>query len=696
MTNALDTLLVEVGTEELPPLELPVLGAEFAEKLSLALHEAGFAHQSYRAFYTPRRLAVQLLQIASRQEERTVRRTGPAVSRAYDQQGNPTKAALGFAKACGVTVEQLSTCEEKGEERLVCITQQAGVALEDVMTQLLEQVLQSLPMKRRMRWTEQTTAFVRPVRWLCVLHGERVVACSVFGNQAGRDTYGHRFCSPKPVLLKHAELYTSKLKDGKVIADFEQRREQIARLVDACVTDAVVDMDAQSLTVMAAMTEWPQVISAGFDKDFLCLPKSVLVQILKNDLKVLPVMDPADNLLPQFLIVANIESTRPEVIKSGYEGVARTRLADAMFFLEQDRKLAFADRRLMLSEIVFQEQLGTLADKVERIGQLAVNVAEACGADPEHAVTAAQLCKCDLTTDIVGEYPGLEGTMGQYYVHASGIADETVSVAIGEHYQPRYSGDRLPESPLGLALALADKMDTLTGIFGIKCSPTGTKDPFGLRRAALGIVRILVEKALPVNLDRFITDSLDLYADVFAPDDCHQQIFAFIHERLRVYCLNEGFAFDCIDAVAAVRPASPLDFVQRLHAISRFIQMPEAVSLTMANKRIVNLVSKQVENIGKVAPDLLSAAAEKDMLVMTESCEAALMPLLDQAQYLESIQVLVQLHAPIDRFFDEVLVMTEDAVQRQNRLALLARVGGLFMRIADFSRLDIEKNSRTA
>ena len=697
--NQRETLLVEILTEEMPASEVLVLGPEFAHQVSRVLTQQGFAHQGTRAFYTLRRLAVQLFQMPSQPAPKTVRKVGPAVVNLYDEQGNPTPAALGFAKSCGVELRQLATCEEKGIERLVHEVTLPGLGLNEVVGSVLNEVIKALPMKKRMRWLDEGGAsrhggFIRPVRGLCVLYGKKALAgYNVFTHEGGQTTIGHRFHGEdETVVLKHADDYETVLEQHGVVADFQKRCDWIRQQARESVTDAIVDMNEHRLWAMAATTEWPQLIRAEFDSRFLQLPKEVLSQVLTNSLKVLPILDKTrKQLLPQFVIVANIQSNNPETIKKGYEWVAHARFDDAMFFMQQDKKIAFISRQSLLADIVFQEQLGTLADKAKRLEQLVSTIALDCQADTAQTMMAAQLCKCDLTTDLVNEYPSLEGMVGGYYLADSGAVDDAVAVATVEHYRPRYAGDELPASPAGTALSIADKLDTLTGMFSVNHIPTGTKDPFGLRRAAIGIVRILVEKNIPLDLKVLTDSSLDLYP--LAPDRvaCQQKILMFVQERLRVYCLDKGFTFDCVDAVQAIGITCPMDFVQRLYALKQFVTLPEADNLTAANKRIINLLNKQEVLAGQVKPELLLEATEKNLSAQIKDCDTTLRPLLEQAQYLEGIQVLVQMHDAINQFFDQVLVMTDDLEQRNNRLALLCDISDLFMQIADFSKLQLQK-----
>ena len=686
-----ESLLVEIGTEEMPPATLAEMGEKFAAGLSSALSEAKFCERSARAFYTPRRLAVQVPEVLARQPDQHVVRKGPPLSQAYGVDGKPTPAAIGFAKSCQLPVDSLERSETEG--RLLAAFTQPGAALEEIMSQVLDQAVAAIPIAKRMRWDEKHVEFVRPVRWLCVLHGTKVLACRLFGVTAGGKTCGHRYHHPGMVAVESAECYEKTLERKQVIADFALRRRHIVAAVEAeaAAAGGRVFAEPADFDLTAALTEWPQAATAAFDKTFLSLPEEIVIHTLRESVQVFPVTDASGMLMPRFIFVANVESPDVAVVRNGYERVVRPRLADAAFFFEQDKKTKLEDRHAQLKDVVFQQKLGTLADKTARIEKLAIMLAGTCDADAADLSRAARLCKCDLTTNMVGEFPALQGVVGRLYADADGEA-QAVGIAIDEHYRPRHAGDVLPTSAIGSALALADKTDTITGIFSTGNAPTGAKDPFALRRAALGIIRILIEKKIALDLKSLIRDSLSLHRNHPSNSDCADEVFAFFQERLKGYCLDQGSAYDRVDAVTAVQPVCPLDFIRRLQAVEHFTRMPEAESLTRMNKRIRNILKNQ--ELPQDASDtaLPDEPAEQNLQQAAASCAAHVKLLLDKVRYLDAMLELGRLREPMDRFFDEVMVMSENQTQRSRRLMLLARIRSLFLEIADFSRLNTGTN----
>ena len=706
--------LVEIGTEELPPKALRTLGEAFLAALTAGLARAALSHGPVRGFSTPRRLAVLVRRLAAAQPPQSLKRRGPPVSAAFDAEGRPTRAALAFAESCGTSVGALGRLEEGKGTFLFFEGTKPGARAVDLLPPLVQAALDQLPIPRRMHWGEGHAMFVRPVHWVVMLFGKDVVPGRLLEVAAGRHTHGHRFHAPKPLSLASPGAYEKTLERGHVIADFAVRRERIRAGVSAAA--AAVHgralMSEALLDEVTALVEWPVAIAGGFEARFLKLPREVLISTLEDHQRYFPVESAAGALLPAFITVSNIESKDPSKVRSGNERVVRPRLADAAFFWDQDRKSSLALRIPQLDAVTFQVQLGSLGDKMRRLRALAGDIALAIGGSRENAVRAAELAKCDLLSAMVGEFPELQGIMGTYYAQADGEGHE-IALAIREHYLPRGAGDELPVTRAGLALAIADKLDTLAGIFAIGEKPTGTKDPFGLRRAALGVQRILIEKRLDLDLRSLIAKALAaVRADIErlrappgkgapagkpAPDDeaVAADIYTFLMERLRAYYLDgaggSGGATvtpEMFDAVLAARPASPMDFDARLRALSAFLALPEAASLTAANKRIANILRKAGEAPGPEV-DVLGLREEAEvrlydaMRALRDSVAAA----TAQREYAGALGTLAQLRPVVDAFFDQVMVMDENPRLRANRLSLLAQLQGFFAGVADLSRL---------
>ncbi len=688
-------LLVEIGTEELPPKALKTLMLAFAEGLAAALRDERLAFGAVEPYASPRRLAVKIAGVAGGQADREVEQKGPPVRIAFDKNGKPTKAAEAFAAKCGVTVDQLQREQTDKGEWLVHRAQEAGRKLQELLPACVQRALDGLPIPRRMRWGAQTAEFVRPVHWVVMLHGAQLIDGEVLGIAAGRITQGHRFMSAGAIELKSADDYPAVLlKKGHVIADFALRRQRIVDAVAASAKAAggtAVGDDAL-FDEVTALCEWPVAITGRFDKAFLELPKEVIAATLTNHQRYFPLADTKGNLLPAFITLANIDSPQPDKVRDGNERVIRPRLADAAFFWQADRQRTLADRQAALADVVYQHGLGSVGDKSRRVALLAAAVAAQINADPLQAERAALLAKCDLVTGMVGEFPELQGTMGRYYA----LADKehvSVAEAIGEQYLPRFAGDRLPATPGGQALALADKLDTLCGVFASGKKPSGNRDPFGLRRAALGVVRIVVESGLEVDLPQLISSSVELQplkAEAGTADD----VYDFIVERLRGWYLERaGLTAEMFESVRFQRLASLADFDQRLHAVANFVENEAAESLAAANKRIANIL-RQAEFSAAPEPDasLFQEPAEQDLFDALVSARSAVAVLVDDRRYQQVLARLAELRAPVDRFFDEVMVMAEDDAIRHNRLALLASLRAQFLHVADISRLSIARS----
>jgi len=681
-------LLVEIGTEELPPKALWRLAEAFRDGLVAGFATAGLEHAEVTPYATPRRLAVHVSALATAQPDRVNERRGPALSAAFDASGAPTRAALGFARSCAMEVAALEQLQTDKGTWLVARTRVTGRSTAELLPGLVDTALANLPIPKRMRWGSRDEEFVRPVHWVVLLLGDEIVDGPILGLATGRETRGHRFHGPARLLLADADAYLATLRDsGHVIADFSARRELIREQVETLAVDLGVQacIDDALLDEVTALVEWPVALSGTFDPRFLAVPSEALVSTMQGNQKYFPVVAADGKLQPHFIAVSNIESRRPETVRRGNERVIRPRFADAEFFWNQDRKQALTDLETKLSSVVFQEKLGSLRDRSERIARLA----ESLSGDDDRATAqlAGRLCKCDLLTDMVGEFPELQGTMGRYYALHDGHP-EAVAIAIEEHYRPRFAGDQLPASPAGRAVAVADKLDTLVGIFGIGQRPTGDRDPFALRRAALGVLRILIEGGLDLDLVTALEQACRGYAGRLSETDTAGQVYQFLLDRLRGYYADAGIAPDLFDSVAILRPARPRDFDQRLRAVSAFLELPEAASLAAANKRIRNIL-RQADPApdGSVDASLLIEPAERDLHQALVEHRAAIEPDLANGDYTASLTTLAGLRGAVDRFFDDVMVMAEERSLRDNRLALLNQLSDLFLQVADLSRL---------
>jgi glycyl-tRNA synthetase beta chain len=718
MTVERRDFLVELGTEELPPTALHGLEQAFAAGIRSGLEKAGLTHGEVVSFATPRRLAVMVKRLVARQPDQDIRRRGPPVSAAIDAAGLPTRAALAFAESCGVTVDGLQKLDEGKGSFLFFIGTKSGAAVTQLLPQIVQSSLDGLPIPRRMHWGSGTAEFVRPVHWLVMLYGKDVLPARLLETDAGNQTQGHRFHAPRPIRISSPAAYERTLSErGYVLPDFVKRRD----LIQAKVLDVAASLGGRALIgdalldEVTALVEWPVPLAGRFEERFLELPREVLISTLQDRQRYFAIEDEQGRLMPSFITVSNIESRDPSKVREGNERVVRPRLADAAFFWEQDRKQPLAARRDALDAMTFQVKLGSLGDKTRRVHALAGEIAAAGVGDRGDAERAAELCKCDLLTAMVGEFPDLQGIMGTYYALADGEPAE-VAVAIREHYLPRGAGDELPETHAGLAVAIADKLDTLAGIFEIGEKPTGAKDPFGLRRAAIGLLRILIEKRLDLDLRKLIGVALThVRADVERiraskgntgvslttkplVDTAATQIYDFVMERLRAYYLERAtsaipgsapaFTTEMFDAVLATKPGSPLDFDARLKALRAFLDLPEATSLAAANKRIANILRKAGElQHREVDVETLKDPAEVRLFDAMRPLQEAVATALAQREYANALGRLAQLRPPVDAFFDQVMVMDEDPRLRANRLALLAQLHGLFIGIADLSRL---------
>jgi glycyl-tRNA synthetase beta chain len=686
-------LLIEIGTEELPPKSLKGLSEAFGDGIRRALAQANLGHGEIALFATPRRLALLVPQLAVRQRTRQMERRGPALSAAFDSQSRPTRAALGFARACGVEVSELVRRESETGSWLVYRHVDSGQPTAELLPAILAQALTELPIAKRMRWGSLDVEFVRPVHWLVLLFGQQVIETELMGVMAGRMTLGHRFHHPQPLRVEAPSTYANLLSNqGHVIADFARRAARIRQGVEeaAHAFGGEAHIEEDLLEEVTALVEWPVVLGGSFDETFLRLPPRVLTATMQGAQRYFPVIDQGGRLLPHFVWVANIDSRAPELVRRGNERVIRPRLEDAAFFYRTDCQRTLASRLQDLEGMVFQERLGSLLEKSQRVSQLAGEVAQNMGMGAEaveHARRAGLLSKCDLLTEMVGEFPDLQGYMGREYALLDGEA-EAAAVALEEVYMPRYSGDAIPGTPVGRAVAVADKLDTLVGIFGIGELPTGDKDPFALRRGALGILRILIEGNIDLDLAPLIEISTVGYDRKLRAQQLAEQTLDFVMERLRGYFMEQGVGPDVFAAVMARRPTRPYDFARRIWAVNTFRALPEASGLTAANKRIQNILKQVGERLPKeVREERFTEAAESELGSKLNAIQGPVNELLAAGDYATAMQQLAALRDTVDAFFDSVRVFAEDERLRANRLALLNNIRALFLETADISRL---------
>ncbi|HEC84501.1 MAG: glycine--tRNA ligase subunit beta [Candidatus Parabeggiatoa sp. nov. 1] len=691
MSEVLD-LVIEIGTEELPPKALQGLSEAFLSGLCSGFEQQHLSYDCAIPFATPRRLAVFIEGMATGQADRQIERRGPAIAAAFDKNGQPTKAALGFARSCGVEVANLDKLETEKGVWLHHRSTQPGKATATLLPTIIETALAALPIPKRMRWGDLPYEFVRPVHWLVILLGEAVIEANMLGVRSGRETRGHRFHHPEPMVLVQASDYATLLeKQGYVIPAFTARRERVKALVKQAAQEiggeAVIE--EALLNEVTSLVEWPVAVTGTFDEKFLEVPPEAVIATLKNHQKCFHVVNPQGELLPRFIAVSNIESRQPAVVRAGNERVIRPRLSDAAFFWKQDCAHSLESHLNSLKMVIFQNKLGNVYDKSQRVAKLSGFIAKQLGAEKSQGIRAALLSKCDLMTEMVGEFPELQGIMGEYYArHDQETKD--VSTALREQYMPRFWGDALPGTPLGQALSIADKLDTLVGIFGCVGAPTGDKDPFGLRRAAISVLRIMIECRLPLDIRQLLDNAQAAYPENVLDAQASGQVFDFTLERLRAYYQEQGLNFDSIDAVLACRPTSPLDIDHRIRGIESFRLLPAAVSLASANKRIRNIIRKAEESFPS-EPDqtYFDHATERRLYDEMEAVSAKMAPLLKQGDYQTALQHLASLRETVDHYFDDVLVMHEDHTVRINRLAFLQKVRQLFLQVADISRLQI-------
>ncbi|WP_028633184.1 glycine--tRNA ligase subunit beta [Pseudomonas parafulva] len=677
--------LVELGTEELPPKALASLGEAFLAGIEKGLQAAGLNYTGKSMYAAPRRLAVLIRQLDVQQPDRSINIDGPPLQAAFNAEGEPTQAALGFAKKCGV---ELADIDQSGP-KLRFSQHIPGKATAGLLPTIVEDSLNDLPIPKRMRWAASREEFVRPTQWLVMLLGDQVVDCTILSQKAGRDSRGHRFHHPENVAITAPANYVEDLRKAHVLADFAERRDLIAKRTAelAMQQEGTAIVPPALLDEVTALVEWPVPLVCSFEERFLEVPQEALITTMQDNQKYFCLLDSEGKLLPRFITVANVESRDPKQIVQGNEKVVRPRLTDAEFFFKQDKKQPLETFNERLKNVVFQAQLGTVYDKAERVSKLAAFIAPLIGGDAQRAGRAGLLSKCDLATEMVGEFPEMQGVAGYYYALNDGEPQD-VALALNEQYMPRGAGADLPQTLTGAAVAIADKLDTLVGIFGIGMLPTGSKDPYALRRAALGVLRILIEKQLDLDLTGAVQFAVKHYGAKVKTAGLAEQVLEFIFDRLRARYEDEGIDVATYLSVRALQPGSALDFDQRVQAVQAFRKLPEAEALAAVNKRVSNLLSKAEGAIAEqVEPKYFDNANEFSLYSAIQQADQAVQPMAAARQYSESLARLAALRDPVDAFFEAVMVNAEDAKVRANRYALLSRLRGLFLGVADISLL---------
>ena len=683
------TVLFELGCEELPPKSLKTLRDALQAETIKGLTDAGLNFATVEAYAAPRRLALKIVDVDGAQADTQKRFDGPALQAAYDSEGTPTKALEGFMRGQGIEADQVSTFQAGKVEKVCYYKDIKGQSLDELLPNILQTALDNLPIAKRMRSAASRTEFVRPVKWVVLLKDDQVIPATIQDHSASNVTYGHRFHAPEAITLDHVNDYLTALESAYVVADFSKRQttiqQQVKQLADEVNATAIVPDDL--LDEVTALVEWPVALRASFEERFLAVPQEALITTMQDNQKYFCLVNSEGKLQPYFITISNIESKDPTQIIEGNEKVVRPRLSDAEFFFLQDQKQPLASRKDKLANMVFQAELGTLWDKSQRIAKLASQIATLTQGDSAAAEQAGLLAKCDLTSELVGEFPELQGTAGTYYARLEGLPSE-VADAIAEQYLPRFSGDVLPQTQTGTALALADRLDTLVGIFGIGQAPTGSKDPFSLRRAAIGVLRLLIEKELDLPLVELTKIASENYhGKLREPVKAQHEALNFIEARYRAMYEDQGVAIDVIQSVQALSPKSPLDFDHRVKAVNHFKNLPEAQALAAANKRVANILAKEGQIVGDVDTSLLVEDAEYALFNALQTVTPIVQPLLEAHNYTDALSQLASLREPIDAFFDNVMVMAEDPKLKANRLRLLAQLRGLFNAIADVSML---------
>ncbi|WP_325891289.1 glycine--tRNA ligase subunit beta [Grimontia sp. NTOU-MAR1] len=684
-----NNFLIELGTEELPPTQLRTLAEAFAANFEQELKDAELTHEGVVWYATPRRLALKVTALADQQADKMVEKRGPAISAAFDADGNPTKAAQGWARGCGIDVSEADRMVTDKGEWLLFKQEVKGHNTKDIVVALADKALANLPIAKPMRWGDKDTLFIRPVKTLTILLGDELIEGTIMGVDSARTIRGHRFMGEAEFTIDNADQYPAILEErGKVIADYEARKATI--IADAQkaaeLVGGIADLEDDLVEEVTSLVEWPVVLTATFEEKFLKVPSEALVYTMKGDQKYFPVYSEDKQLLPNFIFVSNIESKEPRHVIEGNEKVVRPRLADAEFFFDTDRKRPLIDRLPQLETAIFQKQLGTIKDKTDRITELAGYIADKIGADVEKAKRAGLLAKCDLMTSMVFEFTETQGVMGMHYARHDGEAED-VAVALNEQYMPRFAGDELPGNGVSSALAMADKLDTIVGIFGIGQAPKGS-DPFALRRASLGVLRIIVEYGYDLDLTDLIAKAKSLFGDRLTNDKVEADVIEFMLGRFRAWYQDEGHSVDAIQAVLAMNPTQPADFDKRVKAVTHFRSLDAAESLAAANKRVGNILAKYDGELSDtINSELLVEDAEKALAEKVTAMVEALKPVFAAGDYQAALTQLADLREPVDTFFDNVMVMAEDEALKANRLALLNTLRGQFMNVADISLL---------
>ena len=699
MDNKTHDFLLEIGCEELPPNALNALALALTKQMGIGLDQHHLTHGGLQTYASPRRLAIIVCDLVHQQPDECIERKGPALERAFDQTGNPTPACLGFANSCGVPVDILTQETTDKGAWLMFRGIKTGRSVTDLLPEIVKEAIKALPIPKPMHWGAHATAFVRPVHWVIMLYGRHVIETDILGIKTGDKTYGHRFHHHKSLTVKQPADYTQLLfKQGFVVADAALRRQQMLdqiQSINGILDHGQVLVNDALLDEVNALVEWPVVHLATFDSVFLDLPKPVLTAVIEQHQKCFPVFDKnhPDTLLPYFVLVSNIQSHDPQAVIQGNERVMQARLSDAAFFFQADKQHSLASYLPALEHIVYQKQLGHLRDRVQRISAIAKYLATPLSASTQLAERAGLLCKCDLRTQMVGEFPSLQGIMGYYYALEQG-EEQAVAQAIKTHYQPRFADDPIPDTLLGCIVALAEKVDTLVGIFGVNQIPTGEKDPFALRRQALGLLRIMIENGYDIDLNALLTFALSQFTVPLSNQQVIAQVTDFIQARLQFWYVDQGGRADIFAAVCARQPVTVLDFMQRLHALEAFQVLPEASALASANKRVNNLLKKVGDCFDKTHVDdqLLAEPAEKQLFTAITQKEAVIMPLLQAREYTKALSSLADLKKPVDDFFEQVLVMAEDPDIKQNRLALLSALRRLCQHVADIALLQVKND----
>jgi len=686
-----DTLLFEIGSEELPPKSLMKLANSLADNLKSELSDAKLAFKSVDVYATPRRLAVAVNGLESQQADRNVEKLGPAVAAAFDDNGNPKPAAIGFAKSCGVDVSELQQLETPKGIRLGLQIQEKGQALSELLPNMLKTACDKLPIPKPMRWGNRTVQFIRPVHWLVCMYGSEVVPVELFDRKASNQTFGHRFHHPEAITFAHADDYQEKLSQAHVVASFSDRKQMISEQANAIAheLDAQLVLDNDLHEEVTALVEWPVALSGSFDEEFLSVPAEALVSSMAEHQKYFHLLDSQGKLLNKFITVANIESSNPNSIIEGNEKVIRPRLADAKFFYDTDSKHPLSSHIKKLKTIVFQDKLGTVYDKTQRVAKVAEFVATTIGSEASLSVRAAELCKCDLMSEMVYEFPDLQGIMGRYYAINDGEHCD-VAAAMDEVYMPRFAGDQLPSTSVGQSVAIADRIDTLVGIFAIGQIPTGAKDPFALRRAALGVLRIIIECNLTaLDINELVDTSLATFNDISVAEETKARLIEFFTARLQAWYQEHGIKLPVLHSVLSLQLTNPSDIAKRIDAVSEFSKSEAAESLSAANKRVGNILSKNNVDVTQVKVDsaLLTESQEIALAKSVSELADEVKSLIANSDYSAALNKLSALKEDVDAFFDNVMVMAEDEAVRNNRFALLASLRALFIDIADISLL---------